>query len=125
MRGHKVGHKILFLSYLPCHTVIFLLEALVGFNVRLAHFIKHHCGAMLWSDLKLSADVVFYKLTHELVIFILYKIIVANAAADKNLFYLWYLTKLPQHFKIFCMVNNKRLAGLRSKTFFTLAKTML
>ena len=93
--------------------------------MRLAHFVKHSRGAVLGSDLELTAHMIFNKLPYEIVILILEQIVISYARADKHFFDLRQISDLTQDVEIFAVVNGKIGAGLRCKAFFALAEASL
>lgn len=124
MRGHEVGDEILLLAHAFGYLVKSLLEALVGFNVRLAHFVKDYCRAVLWGNFELTAYVMHYQLFHELVVLVLDKVIVADSRTDKYFFHALDLAYLAQHGEILGVVNFKCGARLRCKTFLAHAESL-
>lgn len=123
MRRHQIRNEILLFSDALCYFVETLLKSLVCLYMRLSHFIENDRRTMLRSDFELSADVIFYKLAHEFVVFILHKIIVAYAGADENSFYSLDLSYFAEHSQILSVVGFKRRAGCRCETFFSHAKS--
>ena len=74
---------------------------------------------MLGSYFELTAYVMLYKLTHELVVLVLHKVVVAYSRTDEHSLYALYLTYLPEKCKVFRMVGFQRRTRSRCKTFLT------
>ena len=89
--------------------------------MRLAHFIKNGCRAMLGRNLKLTADMVLHKLSEKGIVLIPEQIIIPYARTDKDLFNIRQLPHTAQNIEIFAVVNIQIFAGLRRKAFFALA----
>ena len=93
--------------------------------MRLAHKVKNAGAAMLRSNLKMSAYMIFHQIFKERIVFVGHYIVIAYAGADENRFYFWQGAQLPQNFKIFAVVGNKSGAGSWRKALFSGAKTKL
>ena len=73
--------------------------------MRLSHIVQHLIACMLGCNLKLTAYMMLDKLPHKLIVFILYKIVVADTRTDKHLFYALYITDFTKHSEILAVVN--------------------
>ena len=102
-----------------------LFKVLIYLNVRLAHKIKHLVACVFGGNLKLSADVMLYKLLEKLIVLILHHIVVSYTRTDKYTLDIFYGTYLSEHLKILAVVYLQCRARLGSKALFTLAKSRL
>ena len=93
--------------------------------MRLAHKIKHLVACVFGSNLKLSADVMFYKLLEKLIVLILHHIVVSYTRTDKYTLDIFYGTYLSEHIKILAVIYLQCRARFGSKALFTLAKSRL
>ena len=63
----------------------------------LSHFIEYDCGTVFRGNFKLSADMMFYKFPHKLIIFILHEIVVSYSRTYENTLYTLYFADFSEH----------------------------
>lgn len=73
--------------------------------MRFSHFIKDYCGAMLRRDFKLSADVILYEFTHEFIVLVLYKVVIADTRTYKHALYALDCANFTQHIEVLGVIH--------------------
>ena len=111
MAAHQVGDEILLLAHGFCQLIKALLERLICFDMRLAHFIEHMIRAVLRCDLELSGDMIPHELAEKLVILVSHQIVIADAGADEYALVFRQRTQFPQQTQIFLMIDGQIFAG--------------
>ena len=92
--------------------------------MRLAHLVQNMVDTVLWCNLELSADVVFYQLLHKGWVWISDCIIVADARADKHFLDALDLAQFAQQVDIFAVVDVHVRTWFWSQTLAVLAQTV-
>lgn len=123
MRRHKIWYEILFLSDALGYFVKSLLKGFISLDMRFAHFVKNDCRTVLRSNFKLTAYMVLDKFTHEFIVFIFHKIIVAYSGANEHFFYSLDLSYFAKHSQIFGMIGFEGRAGSWCEAFLSHAKS--
>ena len=124
MAAHKVGHDVLLHAEALVETHVFLHEPLVEPAAGFVHVFEHAVVDMLRRDLELAADVVLYKLADEGIVLIVHEIVVADAAADEDLFDAFDLPELSEELHIIPVVDLHVFAWSVAETGAVLADAL-
>ena len=89
--------------------------------MRLAHFIKNHCRAMLGSNFELTADVILAELAEKSSVLVGQKIVKSETGADKHFFDAGQGAELSKERKVVAVVHLEIGTGLRVQTAAVLA----
>ena len=115
MGGHQVGHDILLLAAVAARLFEAAHEALIDVGIGLAHIVQHPAADMLGRGAQLAADVVFGQLLQQRAALVVQQVVVADAAADKDLFDARQGAQPPQHAQVGRLVEIDVGAGRREQ----------
>ena len=108
---HQIGHHILLLGIAVVQAAVTVHELLIHPDVGLAHIVQHRVDAVLRRHLQLAGDVVLHQLREEFLVLVLQHVVIADAAADKDLLHPRDGPELPQQGEVIAVVGIDILAG--------------
>ena len=122
---HKIRNEVLLLTEAFCEFEISLLESIIHGDRRLAHIAEDVITAMLGSDLKLTADVIFHELLEEGLVLIAHHIVEAYSRTNKHLFDLRERRHTTKKLDVFGVIDLEVFTRRRCKALAVCADAVL